>query len=351
VFYVQGFWDGRASEKFNGVDPFGATGNAAGNAADIDNASLASQAMGPPVSDVESACAGRVFSGPGSLATKLLARPPLQNQLVDPSDSVLGTLSAAPANGLVCDGRPCTYASLIADAFGDALAVEAESRFGRIWGQAIQAYEATLVPDQTPLDRYLAGDAAALRPAEKEGLELFRGKAECSECHAGPELTDASYTFAAARGLMNEDGGDQGFHHIGVRPPAEDLGRAAVGPKGVSFSQSGSPRDRGAFKTPSLRNVKLTAPYFHNGGKATLSEVVIFYGAGVDFPNGPELASHIQPDLFTPAEASLLLAFLTNALTDCRVEKEHAPFDHPSLPLPGGQPLPSVGAAGTGPCP
>src|SRR5262245_59187356 len=127
VFYRQNFWDGRAHDVFNGHDPFGESGNAAGMRTRITNASLASQAVGPPNSEVESACSGRGFDGPGSLGAKLLARPPLRLQTVDASDSVLGAYSNAPGTGLRCPGgAPCSYAELIADAFGPALAAEAE---------------------------------------------------------------------------------------------------------------------------------------------------------------------------------------------------------------------------------
>ena len=154
----------------------------------------------------------------------------------------------------------------------------------------------------------------------------------------------------ASQGLINEDGGDQGFHNLGVRPTAEDLGRANTGPKGVTWSISGKASDRGAFKTPGLRNVKLTAPYFHNGGKSTLADVVDFYSRGGDFANA-EKAKRIKTLSFDAGEKTALLDFLTNGLTDCRVEKDRAPFDHPSLPIPNRSALAETGANGTGSCP
>ena len=162
VFNRDNFWDGRANHNFNGGDPFGATanaGDAVGNL--IGNSSLASQADGPPNNPTEMSCAGRPFNGVNSLAAKLLARPALQYQYVDPTDSALGMLSAWPAPGLQCGDdhagmHPCMYTDLIEAAFGSG--IDADNRFSRIWGQAIQAYEATLIPDQTPMDNYLAGD-------------------------------------------------------------------------------------------------------------------------------------------------------------------------------------------------
>jgi cytochrome c peroxidase len=350
VHYRETFWDGRAHHVFNGLDPFGPTANAAGRRTHIANATLASQAVGPPNNEVESACAGRSFDGPGSLATKLLARAPLQFQAVAPDDGILGTLSNAPANGLRCANGPCSYAQLVGEAFGPELARNAESSFARIWGQALQAYESTLVPDQTPFDRHLAGVPGALTASELLGLTVFQGKAGCAECHAGTELSDATVDFAERHGLLNRDGGDQGFHNIGLRPTEEDLGRAGLGPGAVPFSASGSPRDRGAFKTPGLRNVALTAPYFHNGSKATLAEVIEFYALGGEFPNR-EQSTLMRRFSVDHAESQGLLDFMAQALTDCRVQQEQAPFDHPSLPFANGSSLPAVGAAGRDTCP
>jgi cytochrome c peroxidase len=238
----------------------------------------------------------------------------------------------------------------VARAFGEAAAARAQDRFGRLWGQALQAYQATLVPDQTPLDRFLEGDAAALTAAQKQGLEVFKGKADCARCHAGPALSDASTWFAQENGLVNEDGGDQGYHNIGVRPTEEDLGRAAAGPSGAPFAETDAAANRGAFKTPGLRNVALTPPYFHNGTKGTLLDVLAFYIRGGDFEN-PELATGMVRLQLTTDEHNALLDFLENALTDCRVKLSRAPFDHPSLAVPNGPSLPAEGAVGSGICP
>lgn len=93
----------------------------------------------------------------------------------------------------------------------------------------------------------------------------------------------------------------------------------------------------GAQKAPSLRNVELTAPYFHNGGQATLEQVVAFYNRGGDFAleNKDNTDADVHPLLLTPTEREALVAFL-KALTDDRVRYENAPFDHPSLNIPNG---------------
>ena len=114
VFFLDNFWDGRASSNFNGLNPLGTGPAVAGNS------SLASQSVGPPLSNVEMSCAGRTWNGPNSLGAKMVPRTPLANQRVDPTDSVLGPLSNAPLTGLKCGfpDRVCTYADLIAAAFG-----------------------------------------------------------------------------------------------------------------------------------------------------------------------------------------------------------------------------------------
>jgi cytochrome c peroxidase len=349
LFNREQFWDGRANHRFNGHDPFG-TGQS--GAADVvcDGCSLASQAVGPIGSDVEMACSGRSIDGANSLAEKLLARPVLQVQVTALDDGVLRAHARAPQPGLDCGGQLCTYRDLVSQAFAPEAAKDAQAHFARLFGQAVAAYEATLVPDATPLDRFLAGKTDALDAEQQLGLSVFRGKGRCTTCHAGPELSDASVGFAAVHGLVNHDGGDQGFHNIGVTETSADLGRASKGPHGAAFAVSQSSANRGAFKTPGLRNIGLTGPYFHDGSARTLAAVLAFYQAGGAFPNA-ELSSDLHPLALSRAEMSALLGFLAEGLTDCRVEKERGPFDHPSLVLPGGDPLPEVGASGHGDCP
>ena len=122
--------------------------------------------------------------------------------------------------------------------------------------RSIAAFERTLVTPGSRFDRYAAGDKSALNEQEKRGLIVFIGKGACSECHKGPNFTDNQY------------------HNLGV-PPApgapDDTGRYAVTRK---------EEDRNAFKTPTLRNIELTAPYMHDGSLATLEEVVELYDRG-----------------------------------------------------------------------
>jgi cytochrome c peroxidase len=347
AFSLTGFWDGRAGPRFDGRGP---RGEAAGPP--VLNASLASQAVEAALSPVEMSCAGRGFDGPNGLGARLLPRVPLAGQRVAPDDGVLGPLSGWPGPGLRCfEDRPCTYADLVAAAFGTgglegAAAVEAyASGFASLFGQAVQAYEATLVPDRTPYD------LGTMTPAQVAGLRAFR-EASCIRCHVEPEFTDATVRLVTLRGgpgVPDEvTGSDQGFHNVGATRTAEDPGRAGS-PGGTWHA---SPANAGAFKTPALRNVKLTAPYMHHGGLATLADVLDFYvGAPTQILNA-EIDPRAVRGGVRGDERAAVLDFLENALTDCRVEHGKAPFDHPELEIPDGPALPARGAEGDGtPCP
>src|SRR5262249_39582076 len=143
------------------------------------------------------------------------------------------------------------------------------------------------------------------------------------QCHGQAELTMASVSQASGDPL-------KGFFNTGVRPIADDAGDILQG--------------NGMFKTPELRNVELNGPYFHNGDKGTLRQVVDFYDRGGDFrtalTNG-----QIRPLGPGESDKNALVAFML-ALTDDRVRFEKAPFDHPSLDVPNDPNLPAVGAGG-----
>jgi cytochrome c peroxidase len=345
------FWAGEANEQFNGLSIWGFTGNnIVGEIDHQDNAALASQSVGPPGNSTEMRCTGRPMNGAtNSMGAKMLARPPLQFQRVSPTDSVLGALANRGGPGLMCNGAPCTYRSLIAAAFGADTAANAENVFSLIWGESIQAYEMTLIPDRTPLDRFLGGRITALTPRQIIGLATFVGRGNCVVCHAGPMLSDATVAFFQTNGALNRDGGDQGFHNIGLVNTQTDGGRGVAGVGGAPLSQSGSQFDDWSFKTPTLRNVGLTGPYFHSGSNPTLDDVVEFYNRGGDADN-PQKSADIKPLNLLSFEKRALVDFLANALTDCRVLKQRAPFDHPELPVPNGTNLAAVGARGTGSC-
>ncbi|WP_027481367.1 cytochrome-c peroxidase [Deinococcus pimensis] len=352
--YLQ-FWNGRAHNNFNGLNPFGSTANGGDTVFDsgqyTTNSSLASQANGPANSDVEMTCAGRDWS---NLGWRLRNKRVLAKQDIDPNDSVLGQGAVIP------NVRNLTYYDLVANVYGLQVAVNPNTwtNFGRLWGQAVQAYERSLNSDQTPLDKYLAGASSALnldytstrfgKGNALRGFGVFKGKGSCTDCHSGPELTDASVNFVLVKGLINEDGGDQGFHDINSFPEQADAGRASTGPKGVTFSETmrkdpTNTADVGAHKTAPLRNVGLTAPYFAHGNADTLEDVVEFYNSAGTILNGQKvpwrnarLASRLKQLSLGTQDKADLVAFLKLGLTDDRAARDAAPFDHPSLTIPGG---------------
>jgi cytochrome c peroxidase len=129
-----------------------------------------------------------------------------------------------------------------------------------------------------------------MRPASIEGMKLFHGKAHCSVCHRGPNLSNGQ------------------FHNLGVGWNGSrfaDQGRFAV---------TGIIKDKGAFKTPTLRQVAQTAPYMHDGSLATLDEVVEFYNRGGN-PN-PHLDPLIQPRKLNAQEKRWLVEFLKSLTGD-----------------------------------
>lgn len=501
VYNFRNFWDGRANNVFNGLDPFGlrrfadpkstpateiyiknASGQLEKKRIAIFNASLASQGVGPALSDFEMSCGGKNFA---ELGRKMFALKPLNNQTVDPTDSVLGSY-AKPGKGL----KPTyTYKSLMQAAFNDAYwnvldtqridgYTLAENNFSLFWGLAIQAYESTLVSDNSRFDQAQEDPFKAstiLTDQERNGMNLFVGQGKCIACHLGAEFTSASVNHVEntqnvtdvgkyVQRMIMGDGGvalyDDGYYNIGVRPTAEDLGVGATDGYGfpLSFSRNAkrnanNPLDfnitnanitrlapdllntdstlfaqnvgcmawnpnttgwgylcgmdpivsderdavDGAFKTSSLRNVELTGPFFHNGGQATLEQVLYFYNRGGDRKDSflkdldcgkplfvddiygnsvvapdPETglidnsgfnpgnggnASNMAADMaghrdvldvtcnyshtnhetlnLSTADVNDLVAFM-KTLTDERVRWEQAPFDHPSLSITNG---------------
>lgn len=149
--------------------------------------------------------------------------------------------------------------------------------------QAIATYERTVVSGNSPFDRYMAGDKGAMSAEQVRGMELFNGKANCKTCHAGFNFTDESY------------------HNLGVGMDAKspDLGR---------FKISKAESEKGAFKTPTLRNIVETAPYMHDGSEASLTEVIEFYNRG-GLKNA-WLSKEIKPLNLTPQEVQDLVSFL-----------------------------------------
>ena len=165
---------------------------------------------------------------------------------------------------------------------------EASSRLGldaAMMSQALASYVRSILSGDAPYDRFINGDRSALTSQQQIGLQIFRGKGNCTACHVGP-------TFS-----------DEKLHNTGVA--WRSTGFTPVAQHGV-FADEGA--GTGNFKTPTLREVARTAPYMHDGSLSTLDEVVEFYDdGGRANPNrDPELhALHL-----TASEKQALIAFL-----------------------------------------
>lgn len=199
--------------------------------------------------------------------------------------------------------------------------------------KAIAAYQRTIVtdPKKVPFDRFLAGDKSALSDGAKRGQALFEGKAGCISCHNGALVAD------------------QKFYNTGV-PPApewqkdevyqitfrwevyqkgvdEKVYRTAADDHGLYY-RTLDPKDIGKFRTPSLREVKHTAPYMHNGVLATLKDVVDFYDKG----GGATKTAALKPLGLSATEKGDLVAFLESLSMD-------QPLLVPDPKLPPSEPL------------
>jgi cytochrome c peroxidase len=329
---------------------------------------------------------------PKKIGKKMLSLTPLGKQLVAKDDSVLGSYSKAPERGLNQSYESLIQKAFKPEWWNSDLIVSfdeqnngtiikkpnqplttkevrlIEYNFSLFFGLAVQAYESTLISDRTPFDEYLGGNRSALTAQQQKGLEIFQTKGLCINCHTGSELTIASAENVARLGRIRRTpvpgnpAQDTGFFNIGVRPPQDDPGVDGNDDFGNTLSEIKLAQQNliepgifkqllgedppgnlnpplqadeaviadGAFKTPGLRNIELTAPYFHNGGQLTLEQVVEFYNRGGDFRRLPPLS-------LSDDEKQALVVFM-KGLTDERVRFQKAPFDHPSLMVPNGHP-------------
>jgi cytochrome c peroxidase len=167
--------------------------------------------------------------------------------------------------------------------------------------KAIASFERTILSGDAPYDRFKAGDKSALSEAAQRGLKVFNNKGHCSACHSGPNFSDGA------------------FHNIGIGMGAKepDLGRYVV------TKLSG---DKGAFKTPTLREVARHSPYMHDGSEKTLEDVVDWYDKG-GHPN-PQLDEEIFPLKLTAEEKSDLVTFLKEGLSS----ESYPDVEPPELP-------------------
>ena len=269
------FWDGRATQEF--------TGPQSGQVELMFAGALESQAVGPPLSDVEMGGLNQTWE---QIVTKLAGVKPMALATNLPPD-MADFLATYP-----------TYPLMFAAAYSGDQTITAEKI-----AMAIANYERTLLSDQSPLDRDLNG-SEPLAAEYLPGLALFNGTANCSACHTLPFASDLS------------------FHNIGLRPDAEDIGLEAT---------TGSPLDRAKFKTPIVRNVAERLPLFHNGQADTIAELVDFYDAGGDFNTEGNLDANMLVLNLTEQEKADLILFLTEAVTDPRVVNNEHPFTRPTL--------------------
>ena len=188
--------------------------------------------------------------------------------------------------------------------------------------RALAAYERTLVSFDSPFDHFVAGEPDAISDAAKRGWELFNTKARCNLCHAASDKRRDATVFT-----------DNDFHNVGigiirhhVAPLAQQALRelASGHPAEVDAAAIGSEMsvlgrflitrkesDIASFKTPDLRNVLVTGPYFHDGSIETLWDVVDHYNKGAGLAN-PWLDEDIQPLALTEPEIDDLVAFLVS---------------------------------------
>ena len=150
-------------------------------------------------------------------------------------------------------------------------------------GIALASFVRRLTLGDSPVDRFRAGERNALSAEARSGLWFYESRGGCWRCHGGANFTD-------------ED-----FHNTGI-------GVVDGNPAEGRFAVTGDEKDRGGFKTPTLRGVALTAPYMHDGSLATLEEVVEFYRKG-GHPNA-QLDPHMAPIEMSDADATNLVAFL-----------------------------------------
>lgn len=200
----------------------------------------------------------------------------LEEQADGPLNNVF-EMGADPQHVVEVLQRIPGYARFFEAAFGSR-----EIRYERVL-QAIATFERTILSGNSAWDRYQAGDAAALTPEAKAGMELFFGKAKCSECHSGFNFTNEQYSNLG----------------VGVDRAPLDEGRSAITRKIEDF---------GKFKVPTLREAARTAPYMHDGRVKALENLTAFYNTAS--LRNTNRDPRIKALLLLPEELKQLQAFL-----------------------------------------
>ena len=157
---------------------------------------------------------------------------------------------------------------------------------------ALATYERSLVSNKSSFDRWIDGDELAIAPAARRGFVVFNTTGRCNKCHSGWRFTDDS------------------FHDIGLR--SEDIGRGKFAPPSVTIMKH-------AFKTPSLRNARISGPYMHDGSMKTMEEVLDHYEKGGELR--PSLSPEMKPVKLSRQEKDDLVAFLETLIGPPLAEK------------------------------
>jgi cytochrome c peroxidase len=212
---------------------------------------------------------------------------------------------------------------------------EYQHAFSRVFGRpingvdlvrALASYERTLASFDAPFDRFIAGDTHAIDASARRGWELFNTRARCNKCHALTETTRDVTLFT-----------DNDFHNIAVgiirhnvaalarraeqsvhSSDAGEVDRAALQTDLTAlgrFLVTKKEPDTASFKTPGLRNVLMTGPYFHDGSQETLWDVMDHYNKGDGLQN-PWLDEDIQPLALAENEIDDVVAFLASLTSD-----------------------------------
>src|SRR6478736_4788199 len=164
--------------------------------------------------------------------------------------------------------------------------------------KAISAYERTIISGNTPWDRWKAGDETAISQSAFRGWNIFQA-IKCNNCHDGVLFTDQQY------------------HNVGIGMDAKE-------PDPGRFKVTNKPEDTGAFKTPTLRDIANTAPYFHDGSAKTLEEAVDLMLAGGK-PNEHLDKKNLEAHKILPEQREDLLAFLKSLSVECTLKKPVLP--------------------------
>ncbi|RKU28727.1 hypothetical protein C6497_08180 [Candidatus Poribacteria bacterium] len=227
-------------------------------------------------------------------------------------ESVFGSLpDLTDTNRFPKNGKPGDYQF---DNMSDADKIAINSILANI-GKAIEAYERLLISRNSPFDQYVAGDVNAIGIQAKQGLKVFIREGSCIECHNSPTLTDNKFhNVGLPQGNLPLDYGrsdgikqllENPFNGLGIYSDNTEI------PKLILDSLAGSIETDGQFKTPSLRNVALTAPYMHTGDFPTLKSILSFNRNDVTTAEYVGIAESTRNSgILTQQEMSDLVEFL-----------------------------------------